>query len=288
MKTDQRGPEQEIDLPIGRIRYREIGAGQPVVFVHGFLADGELWREVAPLLARRGFRCITPDLPLGAHEIAIERERELSPRSVARAVRDLIEQLELDDVVLVGNDSGGAICQLLVSESTHRIERLVLTPCDTYKKFPPFPYSLLKLFPKLGPLTAPVLRLSATRLGRWLSFAPLLGGAYDGELTKQWFAPSLRDREVARDSIRFIGAARSSELDAASKAMSRLDIPAAIVWPKHCRFFTFKDGARLAESIPESRVFMLERGQTFVPLQHPREVADAILAFAEERVAAIA
>src|SRR5689334_2698371 len=106
MKTMNRGDEHEIDLALGRIKYREIGEGQPVIFVHGFLADGELWREVAPRLARQGFRCITPNLPLGAHEIAIDPSRELSPRTVARAVRELIERLGLDDVVLVGNDSG--------------------------------------------------------------------------------------------------------------------------------------------------------------------------------------
>lgn len=287
MKSEKRGPEHEIDLTIGRIKYREIGEGRPVVFVHGFLADGELWREVAPRLAAHGFRCITPDLPLGAHTIPIDQSRALSPRTVAAAVHELIERLGLDDVVLVGNDSGGAICQMVVTESTVRIGRLILTPCDTYKKFPPFPYNSLKLLPKLGPLIGPTMRATSTRLGRWVSFAPLLGGAYDSDLAAHWLAPSIDDRRIAGDALRFIDAASSADLDAASKAMAGVEIPTAFVWPRHCRFFTHRDGARLAGSMPNARMITLERGQTFVPLQHPEDVAAAIVEFTGARESAL-
>ena len=55
----------EVSLPQGTIRYRELGTGEPVLLVHGFLTDGELWREVAPRLAA-DFRVIAPDWPLGS------------------------------------------------------------------------------------------------------------------------------------------------------------------------------------------------------------------------------
>lgn len=283
-KTAKRGDEKTIDLSLGRIRYRETGAGRPVVFVHGYLVDGELWREAVPSIAAAGFRCITPDLPLGAHVEPIARDRELSPRSVARAVRELIEKLDLDDVVLVGNDSGGAICQMLVTESSDRIGHLVLSPCDTYRKFPPFPYNGLRHVDKLGPLTGPVFRLSSGRLGRWAAFAPLLGSAWNPELVRRWYEPSVRDKRILLDGFRFITSADPDELEAASNAMASVDLPATIVWGRDTRFFTFKDGSRLAASMPRGEMVPLEHGQTFLPFEKADEFARAVIERIRTRV----
>ena len=79
MTNDQR---KEIELPAGRIRYREAGPGKPVVFVHGYLVDGRLWDGVVDRLADR-FRCIAPDWPMGAQQIAMNPDADLSPPGVA-------------------------------------------------------------------------------------------------------------------------------------------------------------------------------------------------------------
>src|SRR5437879_11123788 len=100
------------------IGYRESGprdsAHPPVLFVHGILVDGRLWREVAEGLARRGFRCIVPTLPLGSHTIPVSDATALSLHGVAEIVHDAIVALDLSDVTLVGSDTGGGICQLVV------------------------------------------------------------------------------------------------------------------------------------------------------------------------------
>ena len=106
---------KEIRLPAGTIRYRDTGAGKPLVFVHGLLVDGTLWRKVTPLLEGE-FRCVVPDLPLGSHRVPMSPDADLSPPGVARIVADFIAALELEDVTLVGNDTGGAICQLVATE----------------------------------------------------------------------------------------------------------------------------------------------------------------------------
>src|SRR5688572_13474022 len=102
---------KEIRLAQGTIRYRDVGEGPVLVFVHGLLVSGSLWRKVTPLLAGR-FRCIAPDWPLGAHEVALDDGADLSPAGVAQLIADFLEALDLRDVTLVGNDSGGALCQL--------------------------------------------------------------------------------------------------------------------------------------------------------------------------------
>ena len=112
----------EIALPQGTVRYRETGEGPPIVFVHGLLVDGRLWDGVVAELAG-DYRCIVPDLPLGAHELALPAHADRSPAGVARLLADFIAALELEDVTLVGNDTGGVISQLVATRHPERIGR---------------------------------------------------------------------------------------------------------------------------------------------------------------------
>ena len=136
------GQQHEVSLPQGTITYRERGTGDPIVFVHGALVNADLWRKVVPELAK-DFRCIAPDLPLGSHEHAMPGDADLSPPGVAKLIADFLAALDVDNVTLVGNDTGGAICQVLVTQHPDRIGRLVLTNCDAYDVFPPWQFKAL-------------------------------------------------------------------------------------------------------------------------------------------------
>src|SRR6185503_8499822 len=105
--TDQR---HEIDLPAGRIRYREAGEGSPVVFVHGFLVDGRLWDGVVDELSAT-HRCLAPDWPIGAQQIPMRPGADLTPYGIADLISSFLEALDLNDVTIVGNNSGGAMSQ---------------------------------------------------------------------------------------------------------------------------------------------------------------------------------
>ena len=141
--------DTSLDLQPGRVRCvvhtpRALGDTAPaVLFVHGFLVDGGVWGEVPERLAALGYRTVVPTLPLGAHREAMRPGAGLSPTAVARLVLELAEALGLADVTLVGNDTGGAICQLAVGLDQTRIGRLVLTNCDAFEVFPPRPFDLL-------------------------------------------------------------------------------------------------------------------------------------------------
>lgn len=134
---------KEVWLDQGLIRYRETGEGSTIVFVHGIMVNSALWREVIPPLAQH-FRCIAPDLPLGGHRVPLDPAADLSPAGVAQIVADFIEALGLRDVTLVGNDTGGAICQIVVAKHRGRLSRLVLTNCDSYEAF--FPVLLMPFY----------------------------------------------------------------------------------------------------------------------------------------------
>src|ERR1700731_5057783 len=110
----------EARQPQGTIRYRELGTGEPIVLVHGLLTNGELWREVAPRLAK-DFRVIVPDWPLGSQQLPLAPGADLSPPGLAQLIADFLSALALENVTLVGNDTGGALCQLVVAHHPERI-----------------------------------------------------------------------------------------------------------------------------------------------------------------------
>src|SRR2546423_4976929 len=122
------GQAQRVTLPQGDVRYYERGSGRPVVFVHGVITNAQLWRKVVPGVAEAGFRCIAPDWPLGAHEIPMRADADLTPAGNAEVIADFLEALDLRDVILVANDTGGALTQLMLSRRPERVGRVVLLP----------------------------------------------------------------------------------------------------------------------------------------------------------------
>src|SRR5690242_19908439 len=128
-----------VSLSTGTIHYEESGPaqGRPIVFIHGYAMAPSLWRPLIERLAGWGSRCLAPTWPLGAHPEPMREGAELTMESMAALVAEFLEALELEDVVLVGNDTGGAIAQLVATTAPARLGALVLTSCDAFEHFPP-------------------------------------------------------------------------------------------------------------------------------------------------------
>jgi pimeloyl-ACP methyl ester carboxylesterase len=167
------GEPQCVQLSGGPIAYRERGRGAPVVFVHGLAMNGDLWRDVVPPLADGGLRCITPDWPLGAHDLPMDPQADLTPPGLAGLVCEFLERLDLRNVTLVGNDTGGAVCQLVAAAQPDRLGRLVLASCDAFEVFPPKPFGYL---PWLGKLPGAVFLTTNAMRVRALRRLPLAYG----------------------------------------------------------------------------------------------------------------
>ena len=273
-----------IDTPHGRINYRVAGpadSAQPaVVFLHGLLVNGELWTGVAESLAAHGVRSYAPDLPLGAHPIALEPTADLTPRGVARLVLEFLEALDLTDVTLVGNDTGGALCQFLIDTDQSRVGRLVLTNCDAFDQFPPPPFGLLV---KAGRRPGRIRAMMATMRPTWarhsaLGFGPLVAKPLDAALTRRWITPALTDAGVRRDAARFMRAIRPAELLDVSTRLDRFTKPVLLLWGTSDRFFKLTFAQRLAAAFPNARLVEVAGARTFLPLDEPSRVADEILA----------
>jgi pimeloyl-ACP methyl ester carboxylesterase len=280
---------REIDLPSGRIRYREAGEGSPIVFVHGYLVDGRLWEGVVDRLSDR-YRCIAPDWPIGSQQIAMSPEADLSPPGIASLIHDFLEKLDLEDVTIVGNDSGGAMSQVLVTRYPQRIGRLVLTNCDTHENFPPGIFRTLVRLAKLpgamAVLNAPF-RVGAVARA---AFRPFAKTEVPAELIASWMEPGQRDPGVKRDLKKVtVGMDNRYTLEAAERLRGS-ELPILLTWAPEDRFFPIKYAQRLAAEVGNARIVEIPDSKTFVPIDQPDRLADAIAAFvpaaASERASA--
>jgi pimeloyl-ACP methyl ester carboxylesterase len=268
----------EIDLPAGRIRYREAGEGKPVVFVHGYLVDGRLWDGVVDNLSDR-CRCLAPDWPIGAQQIAMSPDADLSPYGIAATIAGFLEALDLKDVTIVGNDSGGAMSQVLVTRHPERIGRLVLTNCDTHENFPPGPF---KAMPPIARMPGGMSVLAAPfRIGALAraAFKPFSKRGIPAELVASWMEPGMNDPGVRRDLKKVtVGMNKRYTLEAAKK-LHRTGLPVLLAWAPGDRFFPIKYAERLAADSGNARIVEIEEAGTFVPLDQPERLADEIATF---------
>ncbi|HEV7770019.1 MAG TPA: alpha/beta hydrolase [Solirubrobacterales bacterium] len=277
--TTESNQRKEIDLPAGRIRYREAGEGKPVVFVHGYLVDGRLWDGVVDRLSDR-FRCIAPDWPIGSQQIAMKPDADLTPPGIAALVASFLDALDLEDVTIVGNDSGGAMSQVLVTSHPERIGRLVLTNCDTHENFPP---GVFKHLPKLaampGGMTLLSLPFGIPAVAR-RAFKPFSKIGIPDDLIASWMKPSLSDPDIKRDLKKVtVGMNSRHTMEAASKLRSS-DLPILLTWAPGDKLFPLSYAERLAGEAGKAKIVQIPDSSTFVPLDQPGRLADEIAGFA--------
>jgi pimeloyl-ACP methyl ester carboxylesterase len=280
---------QSIELPHGVVNFRVAGptdsAAPPVLFVHPFLMDGSLWSGVADLLAAQGIRSYAPDWPLGSHTAPVKPGTDQSPRGVAGQIQRFIEALDLRDVTLVGGDTGGALCQFLLDTDPSRIGRVVLTNCDAFDTFPPFPFSVMFLLLKgeirmkinLQPMRWRAFRHSPLGLG-------LLANTLDPEQTRSWIQPSLRSKAIRKDAVDFLRASKPEDLLDVSTRLRRFTGPVTIVWGTADRAFTTRLGRRLQHAFGNAHFVEVPKAKTLIPLDAPRQLADAIAAGSDRAV----
>jgi hypothetical protein len=276
-----------VGLDSGTIHYENAGPadGRPVVFVHGYAMGASLWRPLSGRLAGRGLRCIAPTWPLGAHPEPMRDGADVTMAGVAAMIAELLERLELQDVVLVGNDTGGALAQIVAGTYPQRLGALVLTSCDAFEHFPPPILKPLIAAARTRTLFRAALLPIGTRLGRRRAYGKLAHADLDA-LSAEWVRPALSDRDVAEDLRRFTASmVRSVTVEAAAR-LPTFEKPALVAWSADDAFFEIEDGRRLAELLPAARFALIERARTFSMIDRTDELAGLIAEFARAPVEA--
>ena len=271
-----------VTLNAGTIHYEKAGPpdGRPVVFIHGYSMGSSLWRPLSQLLAARGFSCLAPTWPLGAHTEPMREGAALTMEGIAAMAGELLAALALEDVVLVGNDTGGALAQLVATSTPERLGALVLTSCDAFEHFPP---PILRPFiaaAKAGPAYDAAIQPLRTRFGRKRGFGALAHADID-ELVSEWVQPALTDRRVRGDLRRFTASLNRETTVHAAALLPRFTRPALVAWSGDDAFFPLEDGRRLAEALPNSRLEVIENARTFSMIDKPDRLAELIADFAQ-------
>jgi pimeloyl-ACP methyl ester carboxylesterase len=271
------------ELSAGRLHYAERGTGTPVLFVHGGLCNANIWRDVVPLLTE-GHRCIVPDLPQGSHREPMRPDADLTPPGQVALLVELLDRLGLDEVLVVSNDAGGAISQMLAGAHPDRVRALVLSSCDTYRQFPPRylkPVHLVAQVPGLGPRLA--------KAWTWRS----MQRAFFGSLTQRPIPPEvlasyvdpLRDRGVRADLSRFFAGIRSRHTVTAARQLATFPRPVLVVWGEGDLWFSVRNARRLAAHLPDARLEVLPDCRTLVPEDQPGRFGELVADFFASRVA---
>jgi len=268
----------EIDLSAGTLDYLDTGDGPAVVLLHGLLMDSSLWDgPITDLSADH--RCIAPTLPLGAHRHPMSGD--LSLPAIARLVEEFLDRLDLHDVTLVGNDTGGALVQLVLAGKPERVARAVLVSCEAFDNVPPGLTGKVlvlsgRLSPRLFGAFMQQLRLRAVRrLPIAFGWLTKRGDA----TTARWIRPVLTSQQIRRDTVRMLRAIDGRAVAEATAALPSFHRPALVVWAAEDRVMPPEHGRRLAELLPDGRLVEVHDSYTLVPLDQPAALAGAVRDF---------
>jgi pimeloyl-ACP methyl ester carboxylesterase len=161
----------------------------------------------------------------------------------------------------------------------------VLTNCESYDKFPPDALkkasALSRTFPALA---RAVIRLQLRpAVARRKLVSTVAANQLDPERDKSFFTPSRRDRRIAGDLVAAMAGFRPQLLIDAAEAIPQFDRPVLLVWGDACEFFPISDAQRLASDFPNAALVPVPAAKTWVPIDNPRAVADAIGSFVATR-----
>ena len=265
---------RSIETPSGRISYAEAGSGPVALFVHGVVLNKHLWRhQLSGLSDIR--RCIAVDL-LAHGDTEIEPNQDVSVTANANMLREALDALGIDQVDLVGNDSGGGIAQIFAALNPNRVRSLTLTDCDTHDNWPPEAFKPFVEMVAAGGLSKMLNAMLADKsIYRSLG---ALGPGYERPETvtdediEIYLRPHLRSEQRTRDLERFVGAFDHKHTLAIEPQLRRLKAPTLIVWGMDDVYFPVKWAHWLAEAIPGAKP--------------PVELPGARIFFPEERAEA--
>jgi pimeloyl-ACP methyl ester carboxylesterase len=221
-----------VETPSGRISYASAGSGPVALFVHGVVLNKHLWRyQLTGLSDIR--RCIAVDL-LAHGDTEIAPDQDVSVTANAKMLKEVLDALKIDQVDLVGNDSGGGIAQIFAALNHERLRTLTLTNCDAHDNWPPEAFKPFVDMVKAGGLRD---TLNAMLADKTIFRSPdALGPAYEQPETvtdediETYLRPLVRTEQRTRDLQRFVVAFDNKHTRLIEPQLRKLQAPTLIVW----------------------------------------------------------
>ena len=271
--------KRSVVTPSGRISYTEAGSGPVALFVHGVLLNSYLWRhQLAALSDMR--RCIALDL-LAHGDTEISPDQDVSATANATMLKEFLDALQIEQVDLVGNDSGGGIAQIFAALNPSRVRSLTLTDCDAHDNWPPEAFKPFLEMSARGGLRG---ALDAMLADKNVYRSPqALGPAYEhpervtDETIEIYLRPLVTSEQRTRDLQRFLAAFDPKHTRAVEARLRELDAPTLIVWGTDDVYFDVRWSRWLADTIPGTRRRLeLADARIFFPEERPTEFNEAL------------
>jgi pimeloyl-ACP methyl ester carboxylesterase len=266
-----------VDVAGSRLYYYAAGtrgAGEPVIFIHGFPASSHLWRDVVRQMPT-GHRLVVLDLLGFGRSDRPDGAAALTAAAHAHRVHALMDELGIERTCLVGHAMGGAVAQALTLQWPERVSRLCLVNSVAFDAWPRRAARLARAL------------CAAPGVGRAMG-APLLAGLVHGSLLA-----GFAEKERARHSLdhylhAFTGRLGVDVLAAQLRAMrdetvvslgTRLGAirhPTSVVCGAADPFLSSVVGERLRDAIPDATLELVPDARHFLPEDAPDRVAAAI------------
>lgn len=264
---------RSVETPSGKISYVERGKGPVALFVHGVLLNGYLWRhQFAQLDGSR--RCIAPDLLAHGHT-EIAADQDVSVTANAHMLAQFLDALGIDQVDLVGNDSGGGICQIFAALYPQRLRSLALTDCDTHDNWPPEAFKPFVAMVAAGGLPETVQAMLADKSVYRSALAPAYehAEAVADDTIETFLRPFTRSPQRMHDLERFINAFDCRHTVQIEAQLARVQAPTLIAWGTDDIYFGMEWSHWLAKTIPGTkRRVELESARVFFPEERAEEL----------------
>lgn len=200
---------------------------------------------------------------------------------MASLIAEFIAKLDLRDVVVVANDTGGAITQILMANHPERIGSVVLTPSDSFERFFPPTFAFLPRFARVPGATWLVTKaLRARALHRlpftfgWVAKRPL-----PEHIVDSFLVPSRRHAAIRRDLRRFLVGVRKRHTLAAAEKLPQFAKPVLLAWAREEKLFPVRLAERLADTLPNAELAWIEDSYTFVPEDQPERLSRLVVDF---------
>lgn len=272
---------REMTTADASLSYLDVGQGPVTLFVHGFGTNAYLWRHAIVRLSTDR-RCIAIDLPLhGSSPLA--SDQDIGLRAFAGLLNSFTAELDLTQIDLVANDTGGAIAQIAVATSPRRWATMTLTNCEAHDNVPPKALRTTMLLAKTGLLArvAPRLLNDLDRARR-----VVYGDGYENvetlplDIVRSFLTPIIGDRRRARLFQKLLRSLRASDLLAVEDQLRNLVVPTLVVWGTNDRFFDPTWATWLCDTIPESTgPRLIDQGRLFFPDERAAELTEHLVRF---------
>lgn len=268
------------------VAYTDVGYGPALLFVHGVYVTGALWDDLIARLSDR-FRCISPTWPLGAQD-QLAGDADVGAAASARRIVHFVEQLDLHDVTIIANDTGGGVVLTMLGDQTldlSRIGRLVLTNCDSYEHFPPGSFRhIVRICRASARIGGVILSGLAGKRGQKFFLNAVCKKPISAARQAQIFGAFATSKATRKEGVRTTATLDPQLTLAAAEAIEKFDKPVLLAWATDDDLFPLSHAERLCHAFPNSTLVTIPDSATYVMLDAPEQLAAGIAGFIQPGV----